>query len=400
MDPPGAAASFEQNGDSRRRRRGGNSCTSMASQVVTAAAVAYGVYQLVDWAWQQQQQPRPKEMRSSTSTSSKSNWYERQQQLAQCRVEVAATLSGLMQSAVTLMDQQLDIKTPTKRLKALRLARRKEHHHETKDESTTVIVDADPEERDLWEQIKVRTLTRIMTVAYLHTMLYLSLTVQVHLLSRRLEQTEQPHQYQSVLLQTYESMFHGQGLTILIASIQRVVTQTMRDWQVMDAAFLQTNLPQWKLLIQQVRVRLEQRRPVLPNQRIDPDKNHYTMLRFLVSGEKDQSADAAVQKCLDETWDILESPLTMEAERDALDVTFGTLVQQALQPVLLAVPGPSLAQVLAKLKNTHETFYRIPSIGEETMYKGESRKTAYAVAMETLPSLLELGDASFSIGEG
>jgi hypothetical protein len=34
----------------------------------------------------------------------------------------------------------------------------------------------------------------------------------------------------------------------------------------------QTNLPQWQLLIQQVRARLDQRRLLLPHQRIDSEE--------------------------------------------------------------------------------------------------------------------------------
>jgi hypothetical protein len=501
---------------------------------------------------------------SSTTTSTFRNfnsnrtWLLRRQRMKRCRQETIQALQGFLPTLGRIVEEQTKTTLETHALKKIRSQRRKQQQQQQlqspgtaaaaaaspsgsnkgdwsaaatghdgemsppvtplKDDELDKINDCNninsninrEQEVQLWNVIKIQSFTRLMATAYAHTVLFLVLTVQVHLLGahlwneqllllqqqqQQLEQGEfstaavgaattvsspssssaessnssnencddnysyqESHRY--VLLHTYEYFFE-QGLGLLIQTVERAVEQVLSDWNVLDAAFLHVSHATLDRAIDQIRMVVEELHSTSSsssnNDEGDPvgggaggglaaRRRHCprNLLRFLMpptATSSDQKSsydehrqgsavDAAAagdakskdalkvaQAILDETWDLLESPVLKDAQQDCLNATFDLLRQESWGPIFhnettnaddhhhqgeaTTTTTRPLAHILTQLKKASSSFYATVNNDNSnqdmaTVDVQPIVVNSYCQAMEQLPSVLEVGDVSFN----
>jgi peroxin-3 len=276
------------------------------------------------------------------------------------------------------------------------------------------------EERDLWDAIKLQTFTRMITTAYAHTILFLVLTTQVNLLGGRLFDEQMVNHassqslgddsvasnrmgsYQAshrlVLTRTYEYFFQ-RGIKFLVQTVERAVADVLADWDVTDPASMHTSREMVESAISKIRDAVEGRNGRRRSRRP-------RMIRFLLPPEPGLDApvpDELAQAILDETWDLMESPVLEDAQRDCLNITFDLMRDEGWGAIFVDANAPQhasspwttkpLATVITKLKRASNSFYK-----ESEALRLDPRPVAnlYVGAMERLPSVLELADVSFN----
>jgi hypothetical protein len=383
----------------RRRQR------STVGTLVTTAAVAYGAYRLADYWFSNPNREDDEEVpeetgilqglmglagRSSTNRTARSpqapppalSWKDRRQRLARCREETRKALHNFLPTVRTAIEAATNTSKETKELKRLRAEK------------------SDDVERqaELWETIKTSNVTRCVATFYAHTILVLVLTVQIHLLGGKLfEKQQQQHDqseedmdsyqtsHRQVLLQTY-AYFFDKGLLSLVQTVRRSVSHVLADWDVTDPSSLKMTQEMLEQALQEIRnvilygtsKRTSRRRP-------------RSLLRFLLPpetiGEGEPDNDLS-QSILDETWDLLESPVLEDAQEECLNVAFDTMRDQGYSKLFDSEQTTTqpLAKVIAQFKQTSNTFYN----HEETSSSNE-----YDASLQKLPCILELGDVSF-----
>jgi hypothetical protein len=352
---------------STRRRRQRSTVTT----VVATAAVGYGTYRLAQWAWnsaRENKQEQEGEALEQLRVSTVPTWRYRRLRMTQCRSETIHALEGFLSTLRGIIEKETDSSQARKMLKSMRAA-----GHER--DSTTV-----EKERELWEAFKVYSMTQMIATAYSMTLLFLILTVQVHLLAGQQDTRDTNHQQQAtheqVLQRTYSYFFEQRGLLSLIHAVERAVREVLADWDVQTS--LHVPRERVKYAIQQIRTRMEESR-----------YRPRSLMRFLMPPPTTQ--DETVQSLLDATFDVLESPVLIDAQQDALNATFDILCKEHWGTLFEAEDPDEpatkpLATILARLNKSSKSFYD----GTES-----SSSSSYSRVLETLPSVLELGDVSF-----
>jgi peroxin-3 len=410
---------------SRRRPRQWNGPST--GSVVAAAAVAFGAYKLANWAWNNvlnepiQDNTEQDKERGHTRNTTETNpqmWRMRRQRMTRCRDETAKALEGFLITLRKTVEDKTSTTKETQALKKLR-AERGEMDETLRRE----------QEKELWDIIKVRSVTRMMATAYAHAILFIVLTVQVNLLGGRLfeEQTrnncssgesmvsndtaasDRMGSYQAshkfVLMHTYEYFFE-RGLVSLISTVERAVAEVLADWDVLDRSSLHMSRETFEEAIQDIRSLVEDGRSSRPSSR---QRRPRSLLRFLMPPTANLEVsldDELASSILDETFDLLESPVVSDAQKDCLNSTFEMMRDQhwgaifetdsASAPQDTASPWTTkpLATVLTKLKYTSNSFYTSPDADSE--YNPQTMPPSYCAMMEGLPSVLEMGDVSFN----
>jgi peroxin-3 len=404
----------------RRRPVGRSTQRPTVGTMVAAAAVAYGAYRVVNWAWdswsgQSSDNDDPLVRRevlvSQTPQNQRQRWRLRRQRVERCREEAVNALSDFLPTLRRNIEELTDTSEDTKDLKQLR---------------SSTDEDRRDKERDLWNVIKTKALTRLIATAYAHTILFLVLTVQVHLMGGKLFE-EQAHESETsssvggslasgrmasyheshriVLTRTY-AFFFDQGIKLLVAATERAVETVVGDWDVTHPSSVHTSREVLDKAIQEICQSLEGR--TLGR---SPARRPRSILRFLLPSEQGLEsvvADELAQSILDETLDILESPVFEDAQHDALATTLGLMRDKSWSNIFLETNLPQhasspwgtkpLATVVSKLKMTSSTFFAAPPQIEETVVFHESRTAVnlYLSTVERIPSVLELGDVSFN----
>jgi len=412
---------MSMNADPRRRR----SNLPSPGTLVTAAAVAYGSYRAVSWAWNtwngrgeddqtrsSERQPRAAHhasMNPHRSSPGQQQWRLRRARLERCRAETATAMKDFLPSLRRAIEVETDTAAETKLLKKLRA------------DKVNGILAKEHEESDLWDTIKVQAFTRMISTALAQTILFLVLTTQVNLLGGRLfdEQmrnhasgqslgddtvaSDRMGSYQEshrlVLTRTYEYFFQ-RGIASLVQTVERVVSDVLADWDVTDPASMHTSRDMVEDVISRIRDAVEGRNGRRRSRR------PRSMIRFLLPPEPGLDApvpDELAQSILDETWDLMESPVLEDAQRDCLNVTFdlmrdekwGTIFANPDAPQHASSPWTTkpLASVITQLKHTSNSFYKPP---ETLMLAPRPVVNIYVNSMERLPSVLELADVSFN----
>lgn len=328
---------------------------------------------------------------------------------------------------------ETDVSVETEELKQLRMKRRERNGGGFDEEERK-------RERELWNVIKNKSIARLVTTVYAHNIVYLVLTVQVNLLGGRLLREEDgdetgEHQagddryrssHQTVLAKTYQHVF-SKGLPSLAQAVTKVVEKVVQDWDVLgsvddgsgskkDSASL-LDVSSW---IEQVRDEMEKRSQkgmsrssalaqfVVPEEEEEEEENG--------QDGYDEAADELAKYILDETYDLLESPIFANAERECLDATFSHLHDDGYAKLFATQNGigvqPAddgsipLANVITHLqKATVSTFYKPPSKKDEIESWGgvfgmmeeplPSDANAYIPMLERLNAVLELGNVCF-----
>jgi hypothetical protein len=374
--------------------------------IVKTAAVVYGAYRLADY-WFSNNRADDEEVqeeeetsegilqglldlsgRSRTKITARSpqippalTWKDRRQRLARCREETRKALHNFLPTVRTAIEQATNTSKETKELKKLRAEK------------------SDDEERqaELWETIKTSASTRMVSTAYAHTILVLVLTVQIHLLGGKLFQKQQQQEqseedmeayqtsHRQALLHTYDYFF-DKGLLSLVQTVRRSVSHVLGDWDVSDPSSLNMTQDMLEQALQEIRnvvlygtsKRTSRRRP-------------RSLLRFLLPPETigaEEPDDDLSQSILDETWDLMESPVLEDAQEECLNVTFDAMRDQGYSKLFDSEQTTTqpLAKVITQFKQTSNTFYN---------HQETSSSNDYYSSLEKLPCVLELGDVSF-----
>jgi peroxin-3 len=416
----------------RRNRKGGRVARQLGT-AVTAAVFGYGAYKLVDWALHGKQssdwtwwKPIANETaanghardqvvvfdetsKQEIDASRPEKWQLRRQRMTRCREETIKALEGFLPTLRQAIEDRTSTSQETQALKDLRAMRGQG------DESIRRT-----QEKDLWDEIKIKNMTRMIATAYAHTILFMTLTVQVNLLGGRLLEEQLRHtsaaslsddtiasdrmsSYQTshrfVLTHTYEYFFQH-GLESLISTVESAVSDVVADWNVMDSSALHMTRERFDEAIREIRQVVEgkQRSPRGLNSR------PRSVMRFLMPPSallETSIEDDLARSILDETWDILESPVLADAHKDCLSTTFQMMRDRYWGIIFEANASTSppnahwttkpLAHVLTQLKHTSNSFYKKDDRGSTSL-----TMNSYSAMMEALPSVLELGDVSFN----
>ena len=398
---------MSQQPQQRRSRRGMRAMPSVGT-VVTTAAVAYGTYKLADWVWNQQyhcseeeEEEEDEDQRcqqqqqslSSTISSSISDWLfgnspqpseggdinnrnpngffsrrmnkqqqwkEQRRRVAMCREETQKVYESFLPIIRRMIEDYTSTNKETKELKKLRSKASSPPSSSASSSPTTVtavsdnnVNDTKLKEKELWEIIKVNSFTRLVSTATAHTILFLVLTVQIHLVAGKLWEQERKNNgfdpssssstsssHRRVLMKTYD-YFLDHGIRHLIRTIERAVDHVVAEWDVTDPSSLRTTKTMVDDALSEIlQFVLYGRSPPTTTKR-SRSRRPRSLLRYLVPFEDDDCnerhhqqqeglasvgvGDATVNSILDETWDLLESPVLEDALQESLDCTFALM---------------------------------------------------------------------------
>ena len=439
--------------DPRWRRPRRNEPPSIGT-MVSAAVVAFGTYRLANWAWNtwycdsDQSNKNEAPQRHSPAAHSDGSgfrgdqpldsvrapsmnphrWRIRRQRMSRCRDEVMKALEGFLPTLKKQIEERTNTNKESLALKELR-AQRNQDDEASQDSPGEQA--RRREEKDNWEAIKIKAITRMVATAYAQCILFLVVTVQVNLLGGKLfeEQLQNTSSASSmsidsvasdrmnaygeshklVLQYTYKYFFE-RGIVSLIGSVERVVSDVLRNWDVSDPSSLNISKEAFDQAINDIRAAEERGRVSSRSRR------PRSLLRFLLPPSESFDAnvhDELARWILDETWDLLESPVLIDAQQDCLKRTFermrdhywGKIFEEENDEGIprhaanRTVTRP-LAHVVTRLKHTSKSFFKPQQQATEDMILGMAAPrftvNSYCAEMEMLPSVLELADVSFN----
>lgn len=354
--------------------------------LLTTAALGYGAYRLVQWAMQDDEGSTYNGASTTRTTSNPQNARERRQRMTRCRNEVRQALQGFLPAVRQVVEQETSVADERQQLKELRASEDRSVQRER--------------ERELWRTVTIQSVARLVGTAYAHTLLWLVLTVQVHLLGAHLWQSLQTFSdsvsstrthydatHRAVLQHTFAN-FLETGLHALVRLVQRVVEEELHEWDVLDDQYLQMDATRWRHGVNKVRRRISvarQRQQSNGDQQQQP-----SLLSFILPPSARYVTDTAnlppdASQLLDETWDLLESPLFCNALEEGLEASFRHLLgdEDAL---------PLAQRVTGVQKTVVAQFYAPP----HSLDNRSSPTTPQVQILESLPDTLELADVSFS----
>lgn len=266
----------------RQRQRNGSTLTSSLFKVSTTAAALYGTYQLASWAYNAWTQSNTKshddndddneddslqkenannnnndncndngtrlQLQSRLQSRRFPNAHERSRRRTKCRQESLSAMTDFLFTLQSSIETHTDCSKDTKQLKQLRKRKKQLHNsnssnHKNDDNSVhnnvnvNVNVDCREEwhelerqEQTLWDKVKLESMTRLLATMYAHSLLFLVLTVQVHLLGRRLyddsndhNRNNQSHASHAIVLQKTYTYFFQQGIPNLCQSLRHIL---------------------------------------------------------------------------------------------------------------------------------------------------------------------------------
>ncbi len=311
-----------------------------------------------------------------------------------------------MHSLRQSIESQTDYSHETKRLKQLR--------KKNKDEMSVI------EQEKLWKVIKIKSMTRIIATLYVNTMLLLLLTVQIHVLGGCMFHESQNNEDEdestsvttaaaavatadddndvqqnhlvtkdthiAVLMQTYNFFFES-GILKLLEKVKLAVEKATESWITIEEpnelGIISSH--DFTTAIHIVR----------------SIENEGIILDFVFPSRKNDESQRGLEKSLiDETFDIMESPVFDEAIRDCLQTSFQVLESQLQSHLFNGNDTIHLVHVFGKLKKITNNFYEKPqSFNEEQIICWDEQihfPNIFVQAMDRLESLKELGDVSFN----
>ena len=355
----------------------------------------------------------------------------RNARIARCRTEISRAMMDFLPTLKKAIARQTDVSVETEELKRLRVTRRE------RGESETVGDEERSRERDLWNEIKNKSVTRLFTTVYAHTIVFLVLTVQVNLLGGRLlreetrdtdeaagEETEGFETYRSshqlVLAKTYEHIF-AKGIPLLGEAVSVVVERAVQDWDVLGSVDNGLSKKKDCVSLNDILHWVEQIRDEIDRKTKNGMTGASTLARFIIPAEdnnqdgmvNEEVTDELAKFILDETYDLLESPTFASSERSCLNTTFKHLCNDGYAKLLApqhengneAQTVPLAAAITHLQKTAVSTFYKPPSKKDEIESWGgvfgmmeeplPSDANVYIPLLERLDAVLELGNVCF-----
>ncbi|KAL7444367.1 hypothetical protein ACHAXH_009967 [Discostella pseudostelligera] len=348
---------------------------------------------------------------------------ERALRMGRCRLEVSRAMMDFLPTLKQAVMKETDVSGETEELKKLRsrrkeLLEKKTINNEDCGEEEIAIRER---ERILWNEIKNKSVTRLVTTIYAHTIIFLMLTVQVNLLGGRLLRDEYAKEeedddggatevtangyhasHQTVLTKTYHYLF-AQGIPLLAKSVSGEVREALQDWDVFNAECVSlSDVCEW---LYHIRDNIEQK-----------EGNTSSLVKFVIPPEG-QSGNAPTQPpddelatyILDETYDLLESPTFAQAEHQCLNSTYDQIQRKVLGKLFLHEEQhrlPLVNVVTYMQKSAVLAFHKPPTYYKEEMQSWEgvlgmmeeplpSVPNDFLSRLERLESVRELSDVCF-----
>ena len=369
-----------QYSDMRRQRR-----FSILSPtgLITTAVVAYGTYKLSQWLNGDDEKNEEKEegtdaQKETLKTSSSLTLRRtidpraRDLHLEKCIKEINSAHKLFLGQLSSAIESFTSISKETKALKRLR--KNKSRQSNTLISQNGAINPNAPHlplnkkcgvkefmstetEYGLWNRIKVKQMTRLMSTMYAHNILYLVLYVQVHILGGRLFRYEDHHTAENlkenvgfdpekdkmsshikVLTESFQP-FSNHGVEALVMAVEEVVRATLEAWCVVSEGGLlgSINMDEFLVGVKAIRESFE----YSSNDLSSSHAQGLGFARFVIpddDGEKYKNErDELTTHILDESWDILESPLFRIAEKKSLNESFFILRHAGLADIFETV---------------------------------------------------------------
>ncbi|KAL3773057.1 hypothetical protein ACHAW5_000474 [Stephanodiscus triporus] len=333
------------------------------------------------------------------------NGRERYLRMGRCRLESSRAMMDFLPTLRGAIARETDVSRETAELRRLRA--RKKEISEMKQQSIGNEMNSEPDhqitpqgENDsdedailekelcLWKSIMNKSITRLITTAYAHTAIFLTLNVQVNLLGGRLLREEQEEKeamtglqqstsssssataadryrssHQTVLSKTYHHLF-AKGIPTMAEIVGEEVQHVLQNCDVLDDDVTLQDVSTW---LQCVRDGIErgQRRDgtsalvrfVIPPQELGGDNR--------IDHDAD-SHDELARYILDETYDLLESPTFASAEHQCLDSTFDRLRTKVLGTLFVTKDRIPIVNIVTFMQKTAvSTFHKPPSHRDE-----------------------------------
>ena len=337
---------------------------------------------------------------------------ERTSRMARCRLESSRAMLDFLPTMKGAIAKETDVSRETDELKELRAEKREinemkkqqgsvNDYDGTYNKSKLKVIKG--REQYLWNSIKNKSLTRLITTVYAHTIIYLTLNVQVNLLGGRLLRDEYEEQHAStssegaanryrssheiVLSKTYHHLF-AIGIPSIANAVGKEVTRILQDWDVLNDDVTIQDFSSW---LQSVRDGIEHQR-----RRREEGVSSSALVQFVIGQESedsdDSTSDELARYILDETYDLLESPTFAIAERDCLDATFDQL-NKSLLSTLFGVKDQQIPVVNVV---THMQKAAVLTFHKPLSHRNEaSNPNAYIPNLERLDAVQELSNVCF-----
>ena len=396
---------MQHNRQLRRRRRQRHPLVTAAG----AAVAAYGTYRLAKFAWDTYWQVEDdigngEEERNGdqeeTAILFENNLCVgddvKRMRMQRCKVEASKALMDFLPSLKVCIEnlECANFSECVRDLKAIR--RRKKEVKDSDDSNGDDSIDGERErERELWDIIKVRSMTKHMCACYSFTIMFLLLNVQVHLLggqnvrNRVMKKRDEENEcdfhalndnndpiariHHRVLKRTYDYFFKN-GVPLLANDIEKALSKNISDLDMRSVTGISKEL--FENTVKNARRDFELREGVL---------------QYIIQDEDNlESDDSVVQYILDETWDIIESISFMTALNECMDILFHLAHENLTifdkKSTNSEYQEPSLAQIVAQLKQVFSTFF-----------SKDDAKSSYIDKLILLPKVHQLGISSFDI---
>lgn len=337
---------------------------------------------------------------------------ERTSRMARCRLESSRAMLDFLPTTKGAIAKETDLSQETEELKELRAEKREINEmkkqqtvhddYETYNNSKLEVIIK--RERFLWNSIKNKSLTRLITTVYAHTVIFLILNVQVNLLGGRLLRDELEKQqitsssapagavdryrssHQIVLSKTYHHLF-AIGIPSIAKAVRKEVTRILQDWDVLNDNGTMQDVSTW---LQSVRDGIEHHR------RREEGASSSALVQFVIGQESEDSddttSDELARYILDETYDLLETPTFAIAERDCLDATF----DQLNKSLLLTLFAGKDQQIPVVNVVTHMQKAAVLTFHKPLSHRNKaSNPNAYIANLERLDAVQELSNVCF-----
>jgi hypothetical protein len=368
----------------------------------------------------------------------------RRKRLMQCREKTGTAFCACWPALQPILEELTSTSHATRHLKELRKHQKDlmlmlQAKEGTRDGTDSIqrhqqLKRLQQQQDELWKQIVVENITRMMASSYSYTFLYLSLTVQLHWISGNRESwlrdsaiaschhSSSTELVQAMLMQSYQ-YFMDVGIPLLVSTIRRsveaILTNTITDTDI------DWTKPTQFLTQQDIENILYQKLPrtfkygsastgdanATCTQPIGISRN---LVRFVLPDEQ----------FFDPIWDICSSPVWDDAQDQIFEVLWYNILRDAdvdgwkqlfehkfdPVPLQVATSAPGLlvgrqqqqeqqpvAKVVAQFKkSTNLLFAKLPKERNEGQPESSTRKDSTILSsLQNLPTVLELGDVSF-----
>jgi hypothetical protein len=341
-----------------------------------------------------------------------------QQGLRKCREESLKAYGTCWPALQIVIDKSTDTASKTKEL---RLLRRKQQAAGTTTgaaaaTAATPIKESKSRQDQLWKEIQLETLTKLISTEYASSLLLLSLTMQLHWIGGQVFQrkqlgtnsrataVEEQRWAQEVMMESHQYMAQ-QGVPLLIAAVRRaLLSSTSQEWTA--TTFISKS--ELEKLLLQIDQQLQNGaggsshtrnwiRLVLPDPTWMEDSDDES------TGGDDAAGGAPGVKgiVMEALWDLAESPAWQDAQTQTLHIVkqhirddgWGRIYSQSADTTEGAPASIPLAKLMAPFKTACSLVaFQPPAANEPKIRKV---KDSLPQKVQRLATVLELGDVSF-----